>query len=439
MKRVLKTTALALGVVLGGLGAREALSSTSVTGIFGDCQMTTHRAKVDATGKPSGEPVLCADVKMVGLWTPRAFRRSWDGKTVLAHTFEGFRVNKGTENQDYKIQLFHRNFWWGPDNKKFMVWLPGGIAILNADDLGPTGGPPKFKIVYRAPAGRFPIGIAWSPSGSEIFVSEHFEEGGNTKSAIKKVSVESGAATEILVHPIELIFYMPADTWYEDGSGPKAKKSPILFGAKDGVFVMDSDGGGKTKLADLPCEGIGDVMWDPSQKEQFLLLWRRGFPAPAPSKKVFKGLYLVKVEEAKKVAAAKKADDYSFMEEITDGTEGVHTLFFSPKGKYIGWAEKEGAHYRETAKTEKATTVSLGGITGPVKGLAWDDKETKLAIAVGNKLVTYDLASKGVTQIATTGEKGFVAEPFWRGDEIVYSSFVDASLKKTVGDPVPPK
>jgi hypothetical protein len=435
MKRLLGYGLVAAAVVVGGLGAREACSSTSVSGIPGDCQMTCHRVKVDPAGKAVGEPATFADAKMIGNWTPRAFRRSWDGKTVLAYTFDGFRVTKGAESHDYKVQMVHKQFWWGPDNKKFMFWMPGGIAIANVDDLGTPGAVVKHKVVYRAPTNRFLISVAWAPDGANILVSESYEERGVTKTAIKKVPAEGGDASAILEHPDEVIVYMPADTYYEDGSGPKVKKTPILFGTKETLWVMDSDGANKTKLCDAPCFGLTDVMWDPSEKEQFLLVFRKAFTV---GKKTWKGLYLVKADEAKKAAAQKKSDDYAFVEELSDATD-IHSLFFSTKGKYIGWASNEAVSYRETAKAgEKPTRVALSGASGAVKGFAWDDKESKLAIAVANKLFTYDLASKASAPVASVSDRGFIAEPFWRGDEIVYASYVDASLKKKLDVP-PPK
>src|SRR4051812_11901489 len=77
MKRVLQTAVVATALLAGGL----AHSSTSVQGIPGDCQMKVHRAKVDPTGKLVGEVATLAENKMIGMWTPRAFRRSWDGRS----------------------------------------------------------------------------------------------------------------------------------------------------------------------------------------------------------------------------------------------------------------------------------------------------------------------------------------------------------------------
>ncbi len=431
--------AIGSGLVLISAAAvtgAAAWASTSVTGIPGNCTMTVHRAKLDPTGKPVGDPATILEAKMVGGWAQRAFRRSWDGKVVLSHTFDGFRVSKGAENVDYKIQLFHRNFWWGPDSKKFMFWIPSGIAVANVDDLGPAGAAPKHTIVYRPPGGHYPMGIAWAPTGSHIFVSESYEvDGKATKTAIRKIPADGGTGTAILDSE-EVIFYMPADTWYEDGSGAKAKTSPILYGTKSSLWYMNSDGGDQTKLCDIPCMGLADIMWEPTGKNEFLLLWRKGF-ADA-TKKVWRGLYRFNLDAAKKAAAEKKTNDWSFVEPIQE-TDGIHTLFYSGKGKHIAFADTTLAYVKEMAKAgEKPVKVEIPGSAGVVKGVSWDDKEQKLAVAIGNKLSIYDLASRAVTPVAQVSERGFIAEPFWRGDELVYSSFVDLDEKKKLPPPPPP-
>jgi len=425
MKRLLGLAAVAASV-LAGLGARSALSSTSVGGIPADCQMKVSRAKIDAKGERSGDPTTFLDVSMVGNWTARAFRRSWDGRIVLSHTFSGFKVTKGAESSDYKVQFLHRNFWWAPDSKRFMIWLPAGIAVLNSDDLGTPGEGAKYKIVYRPPAGHFPFGVAWAPTGTDILLSEHVEEKGVTKTALMRINAEGGGATAIVQHESELVFYMPPDTWFEDGSGPKAKKFPIVFGAKDGLWVVDGDGGGKQKLLEqFPSQGLADVMWDPTGKERFLVLFRLQF-AQDDGKKTWKGLYLDNADELRK-----KKDNEAAIEQISDDVD-VHSLFFSPKGKYVGWANSHGVSYRETnAKGGAPVKVELTG-GGEVHGFTWADDEKHLAVAAANHLFTYDLAAKSALQVVEVDRAAFIAEPFWRGDEIVYSSFIDILEKRRI-------
>ncbi len=394
-------------------------------GIPGECQMNCHRVKADASGKFSEAPSVLSETAMRGAWTVRAFSQSWDGKTIVSHTFDGFKVTTAGGTHEYKVQLLHRNIWWSPDNKKFLMWLPAGIALASVTELGPAGNAPKYTLIYKPPKDRFPYGVNWSPSGNDIFVSEHVEvDGKTTNTAIKKIPISGGGGTDILVHPVELTFYQPPETWYEDGSGPKTKKAYIAFGAKDGLYVMDDSGQNKTKLAAFSPEGVRDVIWDPSGKDQFLLFLTQACPVPGPGNKSVKGLYLVHPD--------KKGDD--ILEKINDSTD-LHTVYFSRKGKYICWANGEGIFYRETAKQEKATPIVINDAPGAIKGFNWDNNEQKIAVAIENKLFIYDVATKAATLVVKVDEKTFIAEPHWKNDEIVYSTFTNiASPKKKPED-----
>src|SRR5581483_11000915 len=99
----------------------------------------------------------------------------------------------------------------------------------------------------------------------------------------------------------------------------------------------------------------------------------------------------------------------------------------SRRGKYICWATPEGVFYRETAspKQENVTKIVINDApAGKIKGFHWDDKETKVVVAIQNKLFVYELATKQSSLVAKVDdEKAFIAEPHWHGDEIVYSVF----------------
>src|SRR5690349_319506 len=138
--------------------------------------MNCHKVKADASGKFTEAPQTIAETTVRGAWAPRAFHQSWDGKSVVTHTFDGIRVTTPSGTNEYKVQLFHRNAWWSPDNKKFLLWLPSGIALAQVSDLGPAGNAPKTTMIYRPAKDRYPFGVSWSPSGSDIYVSEHLDD-----------------------------------------------------------------------------------------------------------------------------------------------------------------------------------------------------------------------------------------------------------------------
>jgi hypothetical protein len=357
---------------------------------------------------------------MVGAWAQKGFHMSYDGKTVLSHRFDGFRVIKeGGPPLDYDVPLINRNLFWGPDGKHFILWAPEGVAVADVDALGEPCGPAKYNVLYKPAATRHPFGACWSPSGHDIYVIENYEEEGKQGSAIERIPAGGGAPTEILHHPTRVMYFMPPLTRYEDGSGPNARAYRIIFGAKDGLWIMDRDGGNKIKLSDVRPDGIEDVIWSPGEKEKFTLLFRQP-QKDAKTNKVLKGVYLVHLEN-------NKIKDF---EQLYDSLD-VHTMWFSPHGKYISWGTNEGIFYREPdAKPETTVKVDIPGKGGlEIKGFSWDSTENRLAIAVGNRLFVHDATKKTTTQVAQLGDdvKSFAADPVWRGNEVVLVLFTDTS------------
>src|SRR5437763_1644017 len=92
--------------------------------------MSCHRITVDDKGKPSGDPTMFSDNRMVGQWAVRAYQQSWDGKSVISYTFDGFKVTKGNAVSEYKVQMLWKNLWWSPYNQKFVIWLPSRDQFL---------------------------------------------------------------------------------------------------------------------------------------------------------------------------------------------------------------------------------------------------------------------------------------------------------------------
>ena len=383
--------------------------------------------KVTVTGGTATQPVPIQTQDMRGGWAPRAFHCSWDGKATIVYRFDGFRVVKGTDAKDYKTRFLWKNVFWSPDNKNFAYWAPAGVTVCNVDNLGAPGGPPQGKVIYKwDKETRHPFGLTWSPSGSDIYVIENWEQGSQSGGAIQKVPSSGGSPVEILHLDIPISFCMPPDSWYEDGSGPKEKPFLIAYGTKDGLFVMDGTGGQKTKICDIPADLVRDVIWNPNGKEELLVRFIAA--GKGSGTKPLEGLYLVHVD---KRGTVKKGEEASLLEQISPDTN-LHTIWFTHKGTYVCWANEEGVWYRETAKP-KDTPVKVelpGG--SKVKGCAFDDAEKRLAVAVSNKIYLWDVDKKKSTEIVKVGDndKTFVAEPTWHGDEITFSSFTDTGAKR---------
>jgi len=380
---------------------------------------------VTPDAKLAGDPRAFATTLMLGAWTQKGFQMSFDGKHLLVQRFDGFSVIDQTgQARDYSCVLTFRNMFWGPDNKKFIFWLPQGVAVGDVDNLGEPCGPPKTVCVYKRSKDRLPFGAGWSPRGSDFYVLENYiEDAGNGAkkqgSAIQRVSL-TGSATEILHHPTRILWFMPPLTRYEDGSGPSQRPFQILFGAADGIFLMDSDGSNKEKISDVAFEGVEDVIWGPGKENSFILMFRHP-QASADKKTTYKGVYMCHLDKREKGKPIQ-------LEQITDRID-THTIFYSPKGKYILWATDDKLHFREPeAKPETAVEVDLKDASGmALKGCNWDAKESRIAIVCGNRVLVHDVAKKSTSLVTKLGDdvKSFGADPQWRGDEILLTLYTD--------------
>jgi hypothetical protein len=370
---------------------------------------------------------------MRGAVWQRSFHMSHDGKTVLAHSFGGFTIIQGSNCRDYTV-MFRPGFrvvQWAPDSKHFMFWVPSGLAVADLDDLGAPNGPPNYKVIYKAPKDRFPFGSGWAPSGNEVFVIENYIEPDERKkgeqlhgTAIKRVPAGGGGSpVEILHHPTDVKFFMTPETRFTYGQGPNQNPFLIVFGAKDGLYVMDPNGKNKELVCDFQADGVNDVLWSPGPKDKVIVMFRQMTPTVS-GKALLKGVYLLHLDRRGKKGA-------DVVEQLTDALD-VHTQWFTKSGKYFSWSTADEVAFRDPdGKPDSVVHIArkdfgnLGEL--PIKGFSWNLAETMLAIAAGNRIYVYDVAKKTMTQRLKVGDeqKTFVAEPFWEGDDVVYTTYTN--------------
>jgi hypothetical protein len=423
----------ASAVIVALLGARPGDASSVVRGIPVECQLDSYRVGVgSADGRVAPTtPVSFASTLVIGQWAQKGYHLSHDGKTMLVYTFDGFNIVKGNAPPaSYEIALVYKNVLWGPDNKKFMFWTPEGVTLADVEALGPPNAAPSVKVLYpyKTRPGHRPFSAAWSPTGNEVYVLEHYEEasGGKTVegSAMLRVTLD-GAATEILNHPTRVYWFMYPSSRFEDGSGPSGAPFRLVFGAMDGIWVMNPDGSEQAKLCDLTPEGFDDIVFSPDpKKEKFAFRMRQ--PQVAPDKKTYTGVYVAHLDRWKKGTTIE-------LEQVHDKPD-VHTLWCSPKGRFVTWASADEVGYRELdGKPDSTIKVDVPGRVGPITGCTWDRAETRLAITAGNRLYIHDVAKKTVTEVAKVGEasKSFLADPVWcSGEEVVVGLFTDVTPKE---------
>jgi hypothetical protein len=170
--------------------------------------------------------------------------------------------------------------------------------------------------------------------------------------------------------------------------------------------------------------GLHNIEWHP-KKEQFVLFFKSS--AVGVDGRKFTGVYLVHLDW---IGRKNRPDPIEQLYAKKD----VHTLWYSPRGKYICWASADAVYYRDPdgkpEETKKLTAV-VDDIEVEVKGVTWHESETKLAYTAGNVLFIHDLKEKdpekATVQVATFGKDTthFTAEPVWVGDKVYLTVFQD--------------
>jgi hypothetical protein len=375
---------------------------------------------------------------MLGGWTNHGYKMSHDGQTVLVHQFDGFDLLRGSQKTSYKLAITNRELFWAPDSKKFAFWSPEGLAVAELETIGPGNGPPKYKVIYKPVEGRFPFGMEWSPFGNDVYVIETFDEtdpktkSRKTGTSIKRIPSTGGTPKEIVTHPTTINFFMPPVSRFEHGQGPSNRPYSIVFGAPDGLFIVDRDGKKIERLTEVPAVGLNNLEWSPGAKEKMVLFFKR--PEPNAKGEKLQGVYVVHVDRR-----GEKTDAKELFEQVHPNLD-VHTLWFSPKGTYATWATNDAVYFRQPDATGAAVKIEPKderGLFLEVKGCAWNHGEDKLAITAGNKLFIYDVAKKTLVAVSTFGKEGksFAAEPVWRDDKVVLSVFNDIAGSRPTRGP----
>jgi hypothetical protein len=379
------------------------------------------------------EPTQLAQTFMVGKWTFHSYRKSHDGKTLIYHLVDGIKVQQGDKVVEYKLHLRHHNprgFFFAPDNASVAFWAPfeegqphKRVAVM---DLGGLSSSPKFKVVYTPPEGHNPFGLEWAPDGKAIFVVEKTVKDDVDYAILKRIDMPSGGKGKELYRTAGKIdFFMPPVSRFENGDGSSTSKYFIVYGHPTGLFLTDPQGKRIRRVSKLPAIGLHNIEWNPAKgKNQLVLYFKKGATSPTGEK--FKGVYLIHLARINREKEKGPA-----IEQLYDRTD-VHTLWYSPRGKYVCWATVDAIFYRRPLdKPDK--TVKLIAIHDDleleVKGMAWRGDGAKLAFTAGNHLFAHDVAQPKAppTLLATFGKDTthFTAEPIWVGNDVFLTVFED--------------
>lgn len=409
--------------------------------------MNTYVCSTDPDETKRPPPKEVSSTYMRGRWTHHAYSMAHDGAMTIVHTTDGIELVRGTKNIKVPLLLPYnpRDFMWAPDSKRVCFWVPTtlngtevrGLAVMDASRIHSTPelGDSPYKIVYAVPGNRQPYGVEWSPKNDCLFVIEiEYEEGGGSYGVIQQVDVDSKRVKQVVRMPGPFDFFMPPVSRFERGEGPSTESYRLIFGHREGLFLVDPDGKNLVKLSEIPAQGLQNIEWNPNpRKNEVILFFRR--PVANSKGETFGGAWRVDInlalQAAKDRVGGAAETSVEFAENLHDGLD-IHTLWYSPRGTYVTWASENALSFRRPEAKPDTTVVIVApetddGIPLPIKGVTWHDKEKLLAYTAGNRCYVYDLDTKKSLLVAEMGKPDthFLAEPRFVKDQVFVSLFED--------------
>lgn len=396
-------------------------------------------------------------VHMADRWTYHSYRLSHDGERTIIHDRDGVHLIRGKGRPIYLemnlTQNNPRDFMWGPDNRRVIFWAPHEagkgkrVAIMDTTSVSAQDEKP-WEVLYD-PADHWkndeqqhmPFGIEWSPKGDAVYVGERLfpkpKPGdpiarGTVGSALIRVDVsglKGTKVTELFRIPVAMDFFMPPVSRFENGDGPSNKGYWIVFGAPDGLYLVNPRGKETEprRISSLPATGLFNIEWNP-KANQLALYFQR--PAAGSGGKIFRGVWLVHL------------DRIGHEDELGDPFEqlynrvDLHTLWYSPQGTYVTWSGPDEVAYRKPEDPPENTVYietrdPQTGAFLEIKGCAWHHSERWLAYTAGTKLFVHDAKELANYEVMSFSEddKDFVAEPEWIGDRVVLTLFEDVTAE----------
>lgn len=352
-----------------------------------------------------------------------------DGKTFMTYTLEGVDVVRDGQRFPIKAAMYSPELVWDPTSRyvayQVIAEAAEALMVLDTKEQIPTP-----KEIYRVKSPSNLRGIEFSPWGDDLYVMV----GDTTKETIsyliQRIDIKSKKIETVVEEQEAIDFFMPPVTWFEHGQGAqKGRPYSIVYGTKLGLFVIPREGGKKRVLSQVPAVGLTNLEWSP-EGDSIIMYYDQDISTV--SGESFRGVTLAHVGKAGTTAK---------LEKLYDST-GIHTLWFSPKGRWVTWIKESACWYRSpkdegkegilvpnpTYQNDKGETIEI--TDKKIKGAIWNEDETRLAITAGNQIWIHNTSTK-TTQIYYEFGKSlshFVAEPRWRGDKLVLSVFENIRL-----------
>jgi hypothetical protein len=290
---------------------------------------------------------------------------------------------------------------WSPDGTRLLFGLAGKLVTASLDDLGMPSGPLKLTTVYGPGPGRFLMGARWSPDGRAILVVER-ATGPPDVDAILRLPRAGGESTELFRGSAGIQWLRPSFI-----REPHRSYS-IAFRRSDGIYCLDPDGKSVLRVVDLSNESVSDVVWSPVSEHVFAYVL-------ADAGSFRSGAYLCR----------RPGSGPSSLRQLVQKTD-VNGVAFSPDGSLVAWSNPFSVSWSPIDEDE-VTTLRKGDFEGypAINGFAWDATGRRLAVSGENKLYVVDVATRKTALVASAGHAGntALADPVWRGDEILFASY----------------
>jgi hypothetical protein len=323
------------------------------------------------------------------------------------------------------------SFEWAPDGRRLALALPvegpegkrvRRVAVLDVRRLGDDQ---PLRVVGTVEPGASLYALQWAPGADALLQLEALpgpdgSYGAKSSSRVRRVPLDGRPPTTVLEHAAALDFYL-ARTHHGRLGGTEAVEA--LFGVGDDLFVL-RPGGQRTRL-EVPGRGLFSIDWHPT-RDLVAMFFRR--PVHDARGRTWRGLYLVDLA---------RPDEAT---QLHDGAD-VRTVWFSPRGTYLGWSTPTSVSYRPVDSRAQAVTItppSGEADADQVRGCGWSQDEKRLAWCVGPRLFVRDVTTGADTQVDLRPEhpaRAFAGLPQWVGDQLLVTLFEDLGGPAAVPDP----
>lgn len=380
------------------------------------------------------------------------FKMSHDNRKFVSFGDSGLVYVRGKEKPKIiDVTLYQYELIWDPSSRYFAFMSPTneGANLMVVDTASDE---PTLKTLYTLPRPGSLRGIEWSPKGGEIYWIEQQSVNKVTLHSLKRVNINSKQIKTLVQGTDVIDFFMPPVTWFQYGQGPQSREYSIVYGTRRGLFTVSANGKERRYITEAPAVGVTNLEWSLDGKK-IVIYFHKSYKSmkhgllkgvvlahlnkkdPNPVKKVEDPTPEPADKKAKKVKARKQK---AYLETLYDGKK-IHTLWFSPAGKWVMWIKEEGCWYRDpddigkpgikipnpVIEDEEGNLVEITDKS--IKGAIWNKDENRLAITAGNQVWIYSTVTKKTELYYEFGGalSHFLGEPRWRGDKLLLTIFED--------------